>query len=200
MCVIATQEIFLGKEDPEMTFGELPFGCRDCKITPYVSGVLGALDDAVDVPRIRTVELNVTRDSTDLEGDDVKVATHTFAKGLEGSIEAGGINLSVLSVLEGGDVVATGTTPNRTIDYKVEGDQAEGYFKIEAQMYGDDGGDMKFVAWKVKATNGPNFSFTQGEFALTACDLSGIFDESTDPSRLYTITQAETIAPIDITP
>ena len=35
----------------------------------------------VDVPRIRTVELNVTRDLTDLEGDDVKIATHTFAKG-----------------------------------------------------------------------------------------------------------------------
>lgn len=183
-----------------MTFGELPFGCRDCKITPYVSGVLGALDAAVDVPRIRTVELNVTRDSTPLEGDDVKVAEHTFAKGLEGSIEAGGINIAVLGVLEGGDITAAGTTPNRTILYEVEGDQAEGYFKIEAQMYGDDAGDMKFVAWKVKATNGPNYSFAQGEFALTACDLSGIFDESTSPSRLYQITQSETIVEIDITP
>lgn len=183
-----------------MTFGELPFGCRDCKITPYVAGVLGAVDDAVDVPRIRTVELNVTRDSTPLEGDDVKIAEHTFAKGLEGSVEAGGINLAVMQVLEGGDVTSSGITPNRTIVYAVEGDQAEGYFKLEAQMYGDDAGDMKFVAWKVKATNGPNYSFAQGEFALTACDLSGIFDESTSPSRLYTITQSETIVEIDITP
>lgn len=181
-------------------YGQLPFGCRDCKLTPYIAGILGDLDDAVDVPRIRTVELNVTRDSTDLEGDDVKIATHTFAKGLEGSIEAGGINLNVLVVLEGGEVATTGMTPNRITTYKVEGDQTENYFKIEAQMYADDGGDMHFLAWKVKATNGPNFSFAQGEFALTQCDLSGIFDESTNPSRLYTIVQNETATVIDITP
>ena len=180
-------------------YGELPFGCRDCKITPYIAGVLGDLDDAVDVPRIRTVELSVVRDSTPLEGDDVKIAEHTFGKGLDGSIEAGGINAAVLEVLEGGTVTVVGTPP-RTTTYEVEGDQAEGYFKLEAQMYGDDAGDMKFTAWKVKATNGPNYSFTQGEFGLTACDLSGVFDESTDPSRLYKIVQAETIAPIDITP
>lgn len=173
-----------------MSYGELPFGCRDCKIWPF--GAILSAD--VDVPRIRTVELNVTRDSTDLEGDDVKIATHTFAKGLEGSIEAGGVNLAVLVVLEGGEI----TTGTGVLTYKVEGDQAEGYFKIEAQMMADDGGDMHFTAWKVKATSGPTFSFAQGEFALTQCDLSGIFDDSVSPSRLYTIVQNETAAIIDI--
>jgi len=180
------------------TFGELPFGCRDARITPYVLGVLGAASTSKDVPRIRTVELSVVRDSTPLEGDDVKVAEHTFGKGLDGSIEAGGINVSVLQVLEGGAVTIVSTPPGaRTALYEVEGDQAEGYFKLEAQMYGDDAGDMKFTAWKVKAVNGPNFSFTQGEFGLTACDLSGVFDESTTPSRLYSILQSETIVPLD---
>lgn len=182
-----------------MSYGELPFGCRDCKIAPYTGTTPPDPSDFVDVPRIRTVELNVTRDSTDLEGDDVKIATHTFAKGLEGSIEAGGVNLAALAVLEGGEVTTSGMTPNRIATYKVEGDQNEGYFKLEAQMYADDAGDMHFIAWKVKASNGPNFSFTQGEFALTACDLSGIYDESVSPSRLYTIVQNETVTIIDIT-
>lgn len=172
-----------------MTWGELPFGCRDCKITP-------AGGSLTDVPRIRTVELNVVRDSTDLEADDVKIATHTFAKGLEGSLEAGGVNAAVLVVLEGGVAATTGMTPNRIITYSVLGDQTEGYFEIESQMYGDDGGDMHFVAYKCKATNGPNFSFTQGEFAVTACDLSAIFDDSTSPSQLYRIIQNETITAI----
>lgn len=179
-----------------MSFGELPFGCRDCKIWAFGT----ALDEYVDVPRIRTVELNVTRDSTTLEGDDVKIATHTFSKGLDGSIEAGGINTAVLEILEGGEATTTGTTPNRVTTYSVEGDQAEGYFKLEAQMYADDGGDMHFTAWKVKAVNGPNYSFQQGEFALTACDLEGIFDDSVTPSRLYTIVQNEAVTVIDITP
>ena len=175
-----------------MSFGELPFGCRDCYIWPEGA----TLDDGVDVPRIRTVELNVTRDSTDLEGDDVKIATHTFAKGLEGSIEAGGVNLAALVVLEGGSL----TTGASLLTYEVEGDQAEGYFRLEAQMHADDGGDLHFTAWKVKATSGPTFSFTQGEFALTQCDLSGIFDDSTTPSRLYTIAQNQAVTPIDIVP
>lgn len=182
-----------------MSYGELPFGCRDCKIAPY-SGSTPPLTAAnVDVPRIRTVDLNVTRDSTDLEGDDVKIATHTFAKGLDGSIEAGGVNLAVLAILEGGTASVTGMTPNRIGTYIVQGTDVEGYFKLEAQMYADDGGDMHFIGWKLKASNGPNFSFTQGEFAVTACDLSGIFDESTTPSRLYTIKQNETITVIATT-
>lgn len=176
-----------------MTYAELPFGCRDCKITPWSGGALGT---DVDVPRIRTVELNVTRDSTDLEGDDVKIATHTFAKGLEGSLEAGGVNTAVLVVLEGGVAGTTGMTPNRVTTYDVEGDQTEGYFQVEAQMYGDDGGDLHFIAYKCKASNGPNYSFQQGEFAVTACDLSGIFDDSVSPTRLYTIVQNETITAI----
>lgn len=185
-----------------MTYGELPFGCRDCKIAPWTT-VIGT---GIDVPRIRTVELNVTRDSTDLEGDDVKIATHTFAKGLEGSIEAGGINPAVLVVLEGGEVTTGGTGATAYTIYNVEGDQAEGYFALEAQMYADDGGDTHFTAWRVKATNGPNYSFGQGEFALTQCDLSGVFDESVSPSRLYSIKTNATVKAIqtsdigDLTP
>jgi hypothetical protein len=175
-------------------YGELPFGCRDCKIAPITSGTVGT---GVDVPRIRTVELNVVRDSTDLEGDDVKVATHTFAKGLEGSIEAGGISAAVLVVLEGGTVTTGGTGATAWTLYEVEGDNAEGYFALEAQMYADDGGDTHFVAWSVKATNGPNYSFGQGEFALTQCDLSGVFDDSTTPSRLYQIRQNASVVAID---
>jgi hypothetical protein len=176
-----------------MAWGELPFGCRDCKVTPWTAGTLGS---AVDVPRIRTVELNVVRDSTDLEGDDVKVATHTFAKGLEGSIEAGGINVAALGVLEGGTFATSGMTPNRITTYDVKGDQNEGYFKIEAQMYADDGGDTHFIGWQVKTTNGPNYNFTQGEFSLMGCDLSGIYDSSVTPTRLYTIKLNETVTAI----
>ena len=176
--------------------GELPFGCRDCKIAPW-NDTTETISTGVDVPRIRTVELNVTRDSADLEGDDVRVATHTFAKGLEGSIEAGGINPAVVAVLEGGVVTTGGTGGTAWVGYEVEGNQTEGYFALEAQMYADDGGAMHFTAWRVKATNGPNYSFAQGEFALTQCDLAGIFDETTSPSRLYQIVQYATVQPID---
>jgi hypothetical protein len=175
-------------------YAELPFGCHDARITPWNGAVLGT---AIDLPRIRTVELSVTTDSTDLEGDDVRVATHNFGKGLEGSIEAGGINFAAVAAIEGGIVtVGGGVAPNRTQTYKVLGNQAQRYFKLEAQMHGDDSGDIHFIAWKLKATNGPNYSFTQGEFALTACDVAGIFDDSVSPSALYHIVQNESIVPL----
>ena len=176
-------------------YAELPFGCRDCKLTSWNGAVLAGT--GVDLPRIRTVEVSVTSDSTDLDGDDVRVATHSFAKGLEGSIEAGGLNIAALMVLEGGiNTVGGAASPLRTQTYKVLGDQVQKYFKLEAQMYGDDSGDIHFIGWKMKATNGPNYSFTQGEFALTACDLAGIFDESVTPSRLYHVVQNESVTPI----
>jgi hypothetical protein len=175
------------------TFGEIPFGLRDIRITPWVGTTLSATIIS-DVPRIRSVEMNVTRESTDLDGDDVRIATHTFNKACEGSIEAGGINLPALAVLTGGTAtMGTGVSPNKINTFLVQGTDAEGYFKLEGHAYGDDAGDVHVIIWRAKASNGPNHTFGQGEFAMTACDLVGVFDASVSPSRLYTIIQNESI-------
>lgn len=175
---------------------ELPFGLRDAALFSWATGTL---DVGVHVPRIRTIEVNVTRDETTLEADDVEVAVHSFGKGLEGSIEAGGINLDALVILEGGEKTTAGMTPNIIDTYEVLGDQTETYFMVEAQIYADDGGDVHLQAWKVKATNGPNWSANQGEFMLTQCDIAGIYDDSVSPSRLYTLIHHETTpVPIDL--
>lgn len=175
---------------PVQPFGEIPFGLRDIRLTPWNGAILGT---AIDVPRIRTMEVNITRDSADLEGDDVRVATHTFGTAAEGTFEAGGINLAALSLLTGGSSTGIlGISPNRTNTYILEGNDVDGYFKVEGQSYADDSGDVHVTIWRAKATNGPNHSFNQGEFSLTTCDVTGIFDASVSPSRLYTIVQSET--------
>jgi hypothetical protein len=153
----------------------------------------------VDFPYIRKVELNVRRSTTELEGDDVTIAIHSFAKKMEGSVEAGGTNLAAIAVLEGGTVSTTGTTPNRITTYAVRGTDVEGYFRLEAQSIGDDGGDMHLVAYKVKATNGPNWNLENGNFVLTQCDLEAVFNGQS-PTRLYDVVQNETVTTIDSTP
>lgn len=178
------------------TYGEIPFGLRDASLTPWTAG--GTLGTAIDVPRVRSIEVNVTRDSADLDGDDVRIATHTFGTAIEGSFEEGGINFAVLAILTGGSSATTGVTPNRVTTYILEGDDAEGYFKVEGRSLADDGGDTHIIIWRAKASNGPNHTFNQGEFALTNCDLVGVFDASTTPSRLYSITQNETV--VDLLP
>jgi|SRR5262245_7665065 len=173
-------------------YGELPFGIRDCKITPWTAGALGS---PVDMPRIRTLEANVTRDSADLDGDDIRIATHTFGTALEGSIESGGINIAAIVALAGGST-SNVVGPPAVTTYIVQSTDVEGYCKIEGQMIADDLGDTHLIIWRGKASNGPNFSFTNGEFALTACDLVGVFDNSVSPGRLYSIVQNDAVTPI----
>jgi hypothetical protein len=172
-------------------FSNIPFGVRDCKIYPLTVDTPGT---ATDVPRIRRVELNVVRDSANLEGDDVTVAVQTFAKRMEGSIEAGGINLAVLAVLEGGTVEATtGTMPNRVTTYKVQGSDVEGYFQLIAQAIGNDGGDVHLRVYKCKATSGPTIAFEQGAYTLLACDIQAVFNGA---GRLYDLIQHETVTAV----
>lgn len=172
-----------------MPYGELPFGARDAKL--FVLTEPATYATGVDFPRIRTVELGIVNDSTELEGDDVRQAVHIFAKRMEGSIESGGINLAALAVLEGGVATTSGTTGvDLKTTYIVRSTQTEKYFKLEAQMYGDDGGDIHLVAYKVKATSGPNYNFTQGEFALLNCDIQAVFNAET-PGKLYDLIQYE---------
>lgn len=175
------------------TFSEVSFGVRDCMLWPLTGDTPGT---GVDLPRIRKVELNVRRTSAELEGDDVTVAIHTFAKKMEGSIEAGGVNLAAVAVMEGGTVTTTGTTPNRKISYIVRGNDVEGYFRLESQSIGDDGGDMHMVAYKVKATNGPNWNFENGNFTLTQCDLEAVFN-SQSPAKLYDLVGNEQVTAIN---
>jgi hypothetical protein len=172
-----------------VAWGELPFGIRDVRILPLVGDTPGT---GIDVPRIRTVDLGVESDSTELEGDDVRVAIHSFGKRLTGSIEAGGINLDALAVMEGGAVTPGGVLPNRIVTYAVLGTQSQGYFKLIGHMYGDDAGDLHIIAYRVKATSGPNYSFNNGEFALTNCDLEAVFNTAV-PSKLYDLVSHETI-------
>ena len=173
-------------------YGELPFGIRDCKITPWIGG---ALSTAVDLPRIRSVELNVTRDSTDLDGDDVRVATHSFGKAVEGSIEAGGVNLAAIVAMNGGTLTPV-VGPPKTNTYIVQGTDVEGYFKIEGQMIADDAGDIHVIVWRAKVTGGPNHTFANGEYSLTTSDYVGVFDASVSPSRLYSLVQTDVVTAI----
>jgi hypothetical protein len=175
---------------------QVAFGLYDAFITPYVAGVLGAAATGKTVPRIIELDSSVTRSSKDLEATDRIVATHSFAKAMEGSMDAGGVNLDALAVLEGGLVTTAGSGLTLVNTYKVASDQVEAYFKIEAQMYADDGGDMHLIIWKAKVTNGPDFNPKQGDFLHTNIDWKAVFDDSVTPARLYWIVQSATVTPI----
>jgi hypothetical protein len=177
-------------------FGEIPFGLRDIRLTPWVAGALSTTL-ILDYPRIQTLEVNIARDSADLEGDDVRIASHSFATRIEGTLTAGGINLAVVAMLTGGSTTGpSGTAPAKTTTFILEGDDTETYFKAEGQSLADDGGDVHVTIWHAKATSGPNWSFNQGEFTVSACDIVGTYDQTATPTRLVTVVQNQTAVPL----
>jgi hypothetical protein len=172
-------------------FGELPFGGRAAAIyslntEPATYGTL------VDIPRFQGLEMAEEEDSTEMNAGDVRVALHTSATRLTGSLTYGGLNQDSLAMLNGGTAGAvTGTLPARLQTFTRRSTNQKKYFKVAAQIYGDDAGDDHFIAYKVKCSGGPTFSFTQGEFMATAADLEGVFTAES-PGKLYDIIAHET--------
>ncbi len=153
------------------TFGELPFGIKDAKMTPLPSGTL------TDLPRIRSLEVSLVSDSADLTGDDGTVAVHTFNLHVEGSIEAGGVNAAAIAIMVGSTVTSVAGPPaKKTVS--ITNTTNGGYFKLEGQMLADDAGDFHIVIYKCKVTNGPNFTGAGGEFMLTGAEIQGVQDST----------------------
>ncbi len=172
-------------------FGELPFGGRAAALYVLTTEP-STYGSKVDVPRFQALEMAEEEDSTELNAGDVRVALHTSATRLTGSLTYGGINLDSLAILNGGTSgTLTGTTPNRTQTFTRRSTDNKKYFKVTAQVYGDDAGDDHFICYKVKCSGGPTFSFSQGEFMVTAADLEGVFTAET-PGKLYDIIAHET--------
>ena len=153
------------------SYGEIPFGLRDVKLTPLPSGT------GADLPRVRSVEVSLTSDNTELTGDDTTVAVRVFNLRVEGSIEAGGINPAAVAIMVGGTVTSTGSTPNAKKTIAIGSATNAGYFKLEGQVIADDGGDFHILVYKAKVTTGPTWTFTGGEFTLTTADFTGVADD-----------------------
>lgn len=170
-----------------MAYGEIPFGLRDVKLTPLPSG------SATDLPVVRSVEVSLTSDSTELTGDDTTVAVRTFNLRVEGSIESGGMNPAAIAVMVGGTVATSGTTPNAKKTIAIGSSTAAGYFKLEGQVIADDGGDFHMVVYKAKITTGPSWTFANGEYTLTTGDFTGVADGS---NKIIDLVWNETAAAI----
>jgi len=150
-----------------MSASKIPFGIADAFLLPEGGGV------GADLPVIRSLDVNVTSDSTDLTGDDQTVAIHTFNTHVEGSIEAGGISPAAIAIMIGGTAVTAAGVTTVTFDETTQG----AYFRLEAQIIDDTGeGDLHVVVYRAKITSGPNWTFQGGEYTLTTADYTGVAD------------------------
>lgn len=179
----------------------LPYGLRDIKITPYIDEggtVLG--DVSYDLPHSQTLGFNETEEFQELRGDDRLVATHGSGAQMDWSIEAGGIDLVIWSILSGGQIITSGLTPNRVEIMRKRSSDVRPYFRIEGQVLSDTGGDIVGKIYRARCQGNIGGDFGDAKFHITSCSGVGLplVDDQND--LLYDIIRHETKTMLTTTP
>lgn len=179
----------------------LPYGIRDCKLTPYTDAggaVLG--ETSIDLPNMQTFSFSETEEFQELRGDDRVVTTRGQGAQVEWSIEAGGVNLRVWAILTGGEVTESGTTPNRTVTVRKRSSDNRPFFRLEGQAVSDSGGDVHAIVYRCRANSNIEGSFSDGEFFITSASGVGLPLLDEDFDLLYDFVQNEVKTAITETP
>ena len=177
----------------------LPFGLRDVKIYPYSDGQGTILaPEGFDLPVAQTFSFADSEDYTDLRGDDELQATHGNGSQVNWTLEAGGVALQVWAIFTGGQIIETGTAPNRTITLRKCSDDTRPYFKVVGKIMSDSGGDIDAVVYRAKCNGDISGQFGDGQFFVTSADGIGLPIPGTH--LLYDIAQHETRQYLTTTP
>ena len=179
----------------------LPYGIRDCKLTPYndVGGtVLGAT--SVDLPYMQTFSFSETEEFTELRGDDKIITTRGQGAQVEWELESGGISLKAWAIFSGGSVIETGTTPNRKVTMRKMASANRPFFRVQGQAISDSGGDLHTIVYRCRCNDTIEGEFADGEFFATSVSGLGLPLLNEDFDLLYDFIQNETQTAIPTTP
>lgn len=128
----------------------MPYGLRDVKVaTLDNTGVKGTL---VDLPAAQTLEFTEETASQTLRGDDAVIAQRVTIDTVSWTLESGGISLEAYTVIAGGTVSSTGTTPSVVKKWRRMGTDAYPDFFMEGQSLSESAGDHHLVLHRCKAT------------------------------------------------
>lgn len=128
----------------------LPYGLRDIKVaTLDNAGVKGTL---VDLPAAQTLEFTEETSSQVLRGDDAVIAQRVTIDNVSWSMDSGGISFEAYTVIAGGAVSSTGTTPSVVKKWRRMGTDAYPDFFLEGQSLSESAGDNHIVFHRAKAT------------------------------------------------
>jgi hypothetical protein len=179
----------------------LPYGLRKVVITPYTDANGTILSStSYQFPIAQTLSFSETEEFDELRGDDRLAAIHGRGAEVDGSIEGGGISIQIWSLITGGQIVETGTAPNRQKRLKKKGTDARPYFRVDGQMISDSGGDVIARIYRCKCNGKIQAEFRYGQFQITSTDFKGTPLQSDGEDWLYEIIQNETKTTLSLTP
>jgi hypothetical protein len=177
-----------------LSTNRLPYGLRDVKIATLDSaGVKGTL---VDFPNGQTLEFEESTSSQELRGDDQVVAQRVTIDSVDWTLEGGGYSLEAMTIIAGGTVSSSGTTPSVVKKWTRLGTDAYPDFFMEGQSIAESGGDSHIVFYRAKATQ-VSGSHTDQEFWVTHCEGNAIGTLTVaDVGKVWAFVENETTAAI----
>lgn len=152
----------------------LPYGLRDVKLIEYPTFAATAFGtELIDLPVAQTFSFTESEDYTELRGDDKLVASHGQGPQLDAELEAGGISLEAYEILDGGNAVTSGVTPNITTRYRKLVTDQRPYFTVIGKAISDSGGDLHAIVYRARVTGDLGGEFADGEFYITGASMTG---------------------------
>lgn len=179
----------------------LPYGVRDVKLTPYADSAGTMLgNESFDLPNMQTFSFSETEEFQELRGDDRIVTTRGKGAQVEWELDAGGISPKCWSIFTGGEIIESGTAPNRKVTLRKRGSDTRPYFRVDGQIISDSGGDLRVSVYRCRCNDKIEGDFADGEFFVTKASGVGLplLDDAND--LLYDIVQNETKTSIPKTP
>lgn len=175
----------------------LPYGLRDCRITPYTdASALVLAASSIDLPNAQTFTFSDNEDFEDLRGDDHLVTSHGNGSEIDWELGNGGISFEAYQAINGGTVTTTGVTPNQIKTYSKNITDVRPSFKVEGQSISDSGGDFHTVVYRCKATGEITGSQEDGKFWITDVKGKGYANYASPVGRLYDFVQNESVVAI----
>ena len=166
-----------------------PYGLRRVWITPYTDTdgtVLG--DTSYRLPLAQTLAFTETEDFDTLNGDD-KTAVAIQGKGatVDGSLEAGGLDLQCYAIISGATLTESGTGNSLKRVVRKKGTDARPYFRVEGQVISNGGGDNVARIFRCKANGKIQADMKYGTFMVPSIDFQGTPMPGDDDDYLYEI-------------
>lgn len=162
----------------------------------------------IDIPGIQEFNIKFEFETGELKGDASVLDYFSKAKSLQGSVKNAQIGLAALAALSGGTTLATGSSPNESLEFVVSGDDLPNWVKIEGQCKYQGGlqtggsGDAHFVGWKLKMSNF-EIGLKTDEYVIASFEVVGINTNWVDPAvnkrRMFSIKENETATAINET-
>jgi hypothetical protein len=153
-----------------MSHGDKPFGLRQVRLVNMAG------TQYVDLPAARTLTFKERIENAELSGNDGIQSVVAFGKGVEWSLEDGGISLEAYAMLTGRTMVTEGASPNETHKVTGRAGDAMPYLKLCGKVISEDSNeDLHCYIYKAKVT-AIEGQFADGQFWVTKCNGLGIDD------------------------